>query len=54
MVAGMHMMPQTFERRFQIPPNAPPRLIEDIEAYSALVDLQDKMGSIAPWFQRLA
>lgn len=48
------MTPLTLERRFALPPNAPPRLIEDIEAYSALVDLQNKMGATAPWYQRLA
>ena len=47
------MIPFTLERRFSIPPNAHARLIEDIEAYSALVDLQNKMGATAPWYQRL-
>jgi hypothetical protein len=51
---GSHMMHIDFERRFRLPPNAPARLIEDIETYSALVDLQNKMGSSAPWFQRLS
>ncbi|HUR68519.1 MAG TPA: hypothetical protein VM370_04675 [Candidatus Thermoplasmatota archaeon] len=48
------MGPTTLERRFQLPQDAPPRLIEDIQAYSALVDLQDRMVHSAPWFQRLA
>lgn len=46
-------MHNTLERRFQLPPNAAPRLLEDIQAYSALVDLQNKMSNSAPWFQRL-
>ena len=51
---GMHMMDMELERRFRLPPNAPARLIEDIETYSAFVELQNKMGSTAPWFQRLS
>lgn len=51
---GSHMTHLDIERRFRLPSNAPPRLIEDIETYSALVDLQNKMGSTAPWFQRLS
>lgn len=46
-------MQHTLERRFQLPPNAPARLVEDIQAYSAFVDLQAKMSNTAPWFQRL-
>lgn len=46
--------PSMLERSFRIPADAPARLVEDIEAYSALVDLQNKLGSIAPWYQRLA
>ena len=42
------------ERRFRLPPDAHPRLVQDIETYSAFVDLQNKMGSTAPWFQRLS
>lgn len=46
----MHNM---LERSFRLPANAHPRLRDDIEAYSAFVDLQNKMGSTQPWFQRL-
>lgn len=46
----MHNM---LERRFQLPPNAAPRLLEDIQTYSALVELQTKMSTSAPWFQRV-
>jgi len=42
------------ERKFQVPANAAPRLIEDIEAYSALVELQNRMAPSAPWYQRLS
>lgn len=48
------MQPNMIERSLQLPTGAPPRLLEDIETYSAFVDLQNKMGAIAPWFQRLA
>lgn len=48
------MMPHMLERKLQVPLGAPPRLLEDIETYSALVELQSKMGATAPWFQRLA
>ena len=47
-------LPSNLERSFRLPANAPARLVEDIETYSALVDLQNKLGSIAPWYQRLA
>ena len=43
-----------FERKFQVPANAPPRLIEDIETYSAFIELQERMRSSAPWYQRLS
>jgi len=51
---GMHLIPITLERRFQLPANAAPRLVEDIETYSAFVDLQNKLSATAPWYQRLA
>ena len=50
----MHLIPITLERRFQLPANAAPRLVEDIETYSAFVDLQNKLSATAPWYQRLA
>lgn len=48
------MMPHMLERKLQVPIGAPPRLLEDIEAYSALVELQSKLVATAPWFQQLA
>ena len=42
------------ERNFRLPHNAAPRLVEDIETYSAFVDLQNKLSATAPWYQRLA
>ncbi|HET6403858.1 MAG TPA: hypothetical protein VFH78_04370 [Candidatus Thermoplasmatota archaeon] len=48
------MLPFTLERSFRLPTDAPPRLLEDIESYSALVELQHKMSASAPWYQRLA
>lgn len=48
------MLPNMIERKLQLPSGAPPRLLEDIESYSAFVELQNKMGATAPWFQRLA
>lgn len=48
------MLPNMLERKLQVPLGTPPRLLEDIESYSALVELQNKMGASAPWFQRLA
>jgi hypothetical protein len=48
-------MPQfSVERRFSIPPNAPPRLLEDIQTYSAFVDYQSKMSGPSLWYQKLA
>lgn len=42
------------ERSLQIPLDAPPKLLLDIQAYSALVEMQTKMGNVAPWFQKLS
>lgn len=50
----LHMLPMTLERRVQLPHNAPPRLVEDIQAYSAFVELQEKLAASAPWYQKLA
>lgn len=46
---------QTFsvERRFLVPPDTHPRLVEDIETYSAFVDMQAKMTGTASWYQKL-
>lgn len=48
------MMPNMLERKLQLPAGAPPRLLHDIETYSALVELQTQLGASAPWYQRLA
>lgn len=48
------MLPMTLERRVQLPLDAAPRLIEDIQHYSAFVELQEKLSASAPWYQRLA
>jgi len=51
----MPMPNQTFlERRFQLPSDAPQRLVEDIESYSAFVEMQSRMTGPASWYQRLA
>lgn len=50
-VQQMHF---TVERRIQIPVDAPPRLVSDIETYSAFVELQSRMGGASPWYQQLA
>lgn len=47
-------MPGLIERRFQIPHDTHPRVVEDIETYSAFVDLQTKLKSLAPWYESLA
>jgi hypothetical protein len=44
----------TLERRFQVPPDAPRKLVEDIEAYSAFVEQQSKMMGASAWYQRLS
>lgn len=48
------MMPNTAERRLQIPASMPERLIRDIESYNELVALQERLLPTAPWYQRLA
>lgn len=52
----MHVTTPTtgLERLLRIPPDMPPRLIADIEAYNALVALQERLVATAPWYQRLA
>lgn len=42
------------ERRIVVPVNAPARLVEDIQAYSALVELQSKMTGSSSWYSKLA
>lgn len=47
-------LPAFVERRFQIPSDTPERVVEDIETYSAFVDMQTKLKSLAPWYESLA
>lgn len=42
------------EWRFSLPADAPAKLVEDIEAYSAFVDFQSKMLGPSSWYQRLS
>lgn len=42
------------ERRVQIPEDAPMKLVEDIESYSAFVEMQARMTGAAFWYQKLA
>jgi hypothetical protein len=43
----------TLERKLQVPEDAPPRLLHDIETYSALIELQARMAGAMVWYQRL-
>lgn len=48
------MMQQfTVERRFQVPLDTPQKLVEDIETYSAFVEMQGKMNGPSSWYQKL-
>lgn len=47
-------MHNTVQMRFQLPLDAPVKLVEDIQHYSALIELQAKMRTAAPWFEQLA
>lgn len=51
---GMHTQQFSVELRLQLPLDAPPRLADDIAAYSALVALQAKMTGPSCWYQQLA
>jgi hypothetical protein len=42
------------ERRFQVPADAPAKLVEDIQTYSAFVEMQAKMLGASAWYQRLS
>lgn len=42
------------ERRFQVPLDTHPRLLEDIQTYSAFVEMQSKMIGATAWYQQLA
>lgn len=51
----MHTLSQAYlERRVSVPPNAPQKLVDDIETYSALVEMQSRMTGPASWYQKLA
>lgn len=51
-VDRMHEM--VIERRFMLPADAPERLVENIQEYSAFVDFQSKMLGPSAWYQRLS
>lgn len=42
------------ERRFHLPHDAPAKLMEDIEHYSALVELQAQMMGASAWYKKLS
>ncbi|HWH07873.1 MAG TPA: hypothetical protein VNX21_01650 [Candidatus Thermoplasmatota archaeon] len=44
----------TLERRFQVPLDAPEKLVEDIRRYSAFVEMQARMSGPSAWYQRLS
>ncbi|MFA5861290.1 MAG: hypothetical protein WDA16_06300 [Candidatus Thermoplasmatota archaeon] len=46
-------MQHTIERRFYVPDDAPAKLVENIEEYSAFVEMQSKMMGSSAWYQRL-
>lgn len=48
------MPPFTIERRLQVPADAPLRLVNDIQQYSAFVEFQAKMTGNVSWYQQLA
>lgn len=50
---GWDFVHYSVERRFTLPANAPPRVLEDIETYSAFIELQGKMSGPAFWYQKL-
>lgn len=45
---------EVLERRFQVPADAPAKLVTDIETYSAFVEMQAKMSGPSSWYQRLS
>ena len=42
------------ERRFTVPADAPARVVEGIQTYSAFVEMQSKMNGASAWYQRLS
>jgi hypothetical protein len=51
----MHSLNQLLqERRLSVPMDAPPRLVEDIESYSAFLEMQSRMTGSSSWYQKLA
>lgn len=49
----MHTAPPV-ERTISLPFDAPLKLVEDIQAYSALVELQSKMSGASAWYAKLS
>lgn len=50
---GWDELQTTIERRFYVPADAPAKLVENIEEYSAFVEMQSKMMGPSAWYQRL-
>lgn len=48
------MQQAVFERRFYVPEDAPAKLVQDIQEYSAFVEMQAKMSGPSAWYQRLS
>jgi hypothetical protein len=46
--------PFSVERRIVVPVDAPQRLVEDIQNYSALIELQSKMTGASAWYSKLS
>lgn len=49
----MHNSPSV-ERTISLPFDAPVKLVEDIQAYSALIELQSKMSGASAWYAKLS
>jgi len=49
-----HLTQAFLERRVSVPHDAPQKLVDDIETYSAWVEMQSRMTGSASWYQKLA
>lgn len=47
-------MQDMLDVKLRIPLNAAPKLVDDIERYSALIALQSQMTGPASWYQKIA
>ena len=50
---GMHTQQFSTEMRISLPQDAPAKLVENIQTYSALVELQAKMVGASAFYQKL-